>query len=133
MILKLANVSDLIKWSDTKPVVMERIKENEEALRQLLFYMTMMDVCYGSDRDIIKDLGGYTLIVSNTKKEKIESELSELLDRHNVESDYFESFDKFTNAYGDQIEVFLYLISSDYALIVITVEEVGDVPSSQSI
>lgn len=81
-----------------------------------------LDKYYGADRDIEKDMGGYTIILYGDKEE-IHGEYERILAYHHRHEDEYELEDIYDELECDQRVTFrLYLCSSDYSVMVVLVE-----------
>lgn len=78
-----------------------------------------LDMHYGDNRDIFKDMGGYIVIIYG-KPTDIEKEHEEILNRHFLKKDFYEFEDMYEHE-GDTVIVRLYLCSSDYSVTTVSV------------
>lgn len=89
-----------------------------EAINSMCKTIDILNENYGVDRDIEADLGGYILVVENTvdieilKQDKLQGLIPEYTDVIEVVN-------------GENYISSLYLISSDYAIVVVTTEELS--------
>lgn len=106
---KISKVSDLIVMEldvDVKSVIEEQL--------------TILDENYGDDRNIDSDLGGYVLVLE-TKEDVIESE-------ENILKDIIPEYvDDIECKGGKQYCLSLFLLSSDYVVIVVATKELMDI------
>ena len=77
-------------------------------------YTDILDEAYGSDRDTMKDLGGYVLY----QNEGTDDEIREIFDYTKYIAEYSE--DVKTEDEGKTLTVTCYIISSDYAVVIVT-------------
>lgn len=93
--------------------------ENEQAVESIEAIVEQIDFCYGADRDIMKDLGGYLIVLYGDSSE-VENEFDNILQRYGMEKDLYEYQDEYRN--GNYVVVIrLYICSSDYAIVIVTV------------
>ena len=89
-----------------------------EAINSMCKTIDILNENYGVDRDIEADLGGYILVVENTvdieilKQDKLQGLIPEYTDVIEVVN-------------GENYISSLYLISSDYAIVVVITEELS--------
>lgn len=82
--------------------------------------LNILDESYGAERDINADLGGYVLVLE-TKDDVIEA-------KENILKDIIAEYvDDIECKGGKQYCLSLFLLSSDYAVIVVTIKELMDV------
>lgn len=117
----LKNIQELSEWYKTDCAIVKRLVENPYALNELLKNMGILDVFYGHDRDIHKELGGYTIVISNDDNKELLSEYKELLKEYHCNIEDYEICESFDNSNGDRVSIMVYLISSDYGLVVATI------------
>ena len=77
-------------------------------------YTDIFDEAYGSERDAMKDLGGYVLY----QDEGTDDEIREIFDYTTYIAEYSE--DVKTEDEGKTLTVTCYIISSDYAVVIVT-------------
>lgn len=94
--------------------------KNAPAVASVKEMARQLDDCYGADRDIVADLGGYIVILYG-KSDEVEKEYEEVLERHSLQMDLYEFEEKYQNEQGTAV-VRLYLCSSDYAVAVVLVQ-----------
>lgn len=89
-----------------------------EVINSIFETIEILDDNYGANRDIDKDLGGYILIAENIvviemlKQDKLQELVPEYTDEIEVSNR-----ENYTST--------LYLLSSDYAIVVVTTEELS--------
>ena len=105
---KVYKESQLVELNNLSVEVIESIRET----------IAILDEAYGEERDIELDLGGYALIAENIidieilKQDKLQGLIPEYTDVIEVVN-------------GENYISSLYLISSDYAIVVVTTEELS--------
>ena len=93
-------------------------KYPEKVIATIIEIIELLDENYGEDRDIESDLGGYIVISQN------------IVDIETLKQDKLQGL---VSEYTDVIEVVngknyissLYLLSSDFAIVVVTIEELS--------
>lgn len=86
-------------------------------------YIIILDTSYGSERDIYKDLGGYTVIIHGDDI-VVEKEYSEILEQKNLKQEEFEYEDKYECPNCNSVyTVRVFLCSSDYAIVIVIISE----------
>lgn len=94
--------------------------KNAQAVESLKVMAEQTDLYYGADRDIVADMGGYMIILYGDASE-VEKEFQGVLQRYCMEKDTCEFEDEYRN--GQDITVVrLYICSSDYAVVIVTVQ-----------
>lgn len=102
---KISKISDLIGM-ELEVNVVNSIKEQ----------LKILDENYGSERNIDADLGGYVLVLE-TKDDVIEA-------KENILKDIIvEYVDDVESEGGKQYSLSLFLLSSDYAVVVVSTKE----------
>lgn len=88
--------------------IWERLKQRIETLQE----------CYGADRDLDEDLGGYAVIFpSMTLKEQAEHR--NILEKYHAQDDEYEYQDIISTEDGQEWVEELYILSADYSVIMI--------------
>ena len=106
---KISKISDLIGM-ELEINVVNSIKEQ----------LKILDENYGSERNIDADLGGYVLVLE-TKDDVIEA-------KENILKDIIvEYVDDVECEGGKQYSLSLFLLSSDYAVVVVATKELMDI------
>lgn len=105
---------------------MQEILSNEKVFKRLRADVECLDEAYGADRDLQADLGGFVVVIWGGRSE-VQNEVEKVLTHHKLHSDEYEYMDKIILPERDDITVTfrLYLCSSDYAVEIVTIEEVG--------
>lgn len=106
---KISRVSDL-NVLDLEVVLTNAIKEQ----------LKILDTNYGDERNIDADLGGYVLVLE-TKDDIIEAKENMLKDI------IVEYVDDIECEGGKQYSLSLFLLSSDYAVVVVSTKELMDI------
>ena len=104
--IKLLNESDISKIAHLE----------EEVQTYALEALTILDEEYGTDRDPITDLGGYVVILES------QEDIQQLAELHNIDlakNPYLEFVDFIYPEKGSRYTASLFLLSSDYGLIII--------------
>lgn len=86
--------------------------------------MRVLDDCYGKNRNLEKDLGGYMVILYGNQEE-IKTEYKELLEHHNLEEQNYEYEDNQKLDDYLTVSIQLFLCSSDYAVEIVIIKENG--------
>lgn len=88
--------------------IWERLKQRIKTLQE----------CYGADRDLEEDLGGYAVIFpSMTLKEQ--EEHRNILEKYHAQDDEYEYQDIISTEDGQEWVEELYILSADYSVIMI--------------
>ncbi len=102
----------------------EQLKELKEysieVVNSILETIEILDCNYGANRDIDKDLGGYVLIVEN----RIDIEVLKQDRLKNITSEYI---DLIECRGGVTYTSSLFLLSSDFSIVVVTTEELSKI------
>lgn len=106
---------------------MQEILSNEKVFKRLRADVECLDEAYGADRDLQADLGGFVVVIWGGRSE-VQNEVEKVLTHHKLHSDEYEYMDKIILPERDDITVTfrLFLCSSDYAVEIVTIEEVGE-------
>ena len=108
----------MMKNSYKENQLLEVINIPIEVIESIKVTITALDENYGDNRDVESDLGGYVLIAENIvdieilKQDKLQCLVPEYTDVIEVVN-------------GENYTSSLYVISSDYAIVVITTEELS--------
>lgn len=106
---RISKVSDLIE-TELEVNVVSAIEEQ----------LNILDDSYGAERNVNTDLGGYVLVLE-TKEDVIEAKKYTLKD---IISEYIDDIEC---KGGKQYCLSLFLLSSDYAVIVVATKELMDI------
>lgn len=117
----IGNERALTEWEqetkDTFP-----IWGNAEAVRELKKAVSQLDYSYGAQRDLEKDLGGYTVVYWGSTKE-IEREKYSTFQYYHLQESEYEYEDIYIDDERKCSATFrLYLCSGDYSLLMISLE-----------
>ena len=86
--------------------ILERLKQRIETL----------EVCYGANRDLEADLGGYVvLFISMSQNEQTEHR--NILEKHHAQDDEYEYQDIISTKDGQEWVEELYILSADYGIV----------------
>lgn len=112
----IGNEDALLEWErETKEKL--SLWKNILAVERTKDMVRQLDFHYGAQRDLEKDLGGYTVILFG-EREEVDKEYRKILEHHLLLEDLFEFEEKYKN--GDETVVIrLFLCSSDYAVVVV--------------
>ena len=83
-----------------------------EVISNVLDVINVLGENYGANRDIEKDLGGYIVVIEMLKKDKLQGLIPEYTDIIECKE-------------GVNWTSSLFLLSSDYAIVVVTTEELS--------
>lgn len=102
------------------------VLNDEKVFKRLRADVECLNEAYGADRDLRADLGGFVVVIWGGRSE-VQNEVEKVLTHHKLYSDEYEYMDKIILPERDDITVTfrLYLCSSDYAVEIVTIEEVG--------
>ena len=105
---------------------MREVLSDEKVFKRLRADIECLNEAYGADRDLQTDLGGFVVVIWGDRSE-VQNEVEKVLTHHKLHSDEYEYMDKIILPERDDITVTfrLYLCSSDYAVEIVTIEEVG--------
>lgn len=106
---------------------MTDVLSNEKVFKRLNADIECLNEAYGTDRDLQTDLGGYVVVIWGSQKE-VQNEVERVLAYHKLHSDEFEYMDKIILPERNDITVTfrLFLCSSDYAVEIVTIEELNN-------
>ena len=105
---KIYNESQFLELSEYSREIIESIRE----------IISILNENYGEDRDVNNDLGGYVVIVENTID-------IEILKQDKLQGLVPEYTDIIECSEGVNWTSSLFLLSSDYAIVVVTTEELS--------
>ncbi len=106
---------------------MPEVWSNEKVFKRLRADIECLNEAYGADRDLQADLGGYVVVLWGSRIE-VQNELRKFLTYHKLCENEYEYMDKIILPERDDMIVTfrLYLCSSDYAVEIVTIEEMGE-------
>lgn len=106
---------------------MPEVLSDEKVFKRLRADVECLNEAYGADRDLQADLGGFVVVIWGGRSE-VQNEVEKVLTHHKLHSDEYEYMDKIILPERDDITVTfrLFLCSSDYAVEIVTIEEVGE-------
>ena len=109
-------------WCESREGVhIKSVIEGTGAYNHLIKQLQTMDECYGEQRHLEKDLGGYMVILYGTEDEVQDSYKRILHYHHLKEAEYeYEELYSIESSY-EWVNVRLYLCSSDYGTIIVRV------------
>lgn len=118
----IENEQSLAEWFDSKENIEKAVLQQRDIKNHLFRSVQTLDMYYGSNRDIKKDLGGYVVIFYGNE---VMEQYKSYLDEYNLREEDFEFEDIYEeNTSGGKRVVFrLYLCSCDYSLLTVTVLE----------
>lgn len=105
---KVYNESQLIKFNNISVGVIEYVKE----------IVVVLNALYGEERDIENNLGGYVVIAENIVD-------IEILKQDKLQGLIPEYADMIECSRGINYNSILYILSSDFAIVVVTTEELS--------
>lgn len=103
------------------------VLSDEKVFKRLRADVECLNEAYGADRDLQADLGGFVVVIWGGRSE-VQNEVEKVLTHHKLHLDEYEYMDKIILPERDDITVTfrLFLCSSDYAVEIVTIEEVGE-------
>jgi len=106
---------------------MTEVLSDEKVFKRLRADVECLNEAYGADRDLQADLGGFVVVIWGGRSE-VQNEVEKVLTHYKLRSDEYEYMDKIILPECDNITVTfrLFLCSSDYAVEIVTIEEVGE-------
>lgn len=113
----IRNENSLLEWEHETQENLSFWK-NISAVDRIKEMVRQLDISYGSDRDILKDLGGFTIFIYGDQKEKDET-LEKLFSHFSLEKDLYEWEDTFDSG-QETVIVRLFLCSCDYSILIVT-------------
>lgn len=120
----IKNRNELFEWESIVPEDAGILFANTIIKKHLQMLVDCLDRCYGADRDLEKDLGGYIVILYGKNLLK---DFEKFLNHHHLIEDEYECEDTFYEPERDQRVTFrLYLCSSDYAVQFVIIENVKE-------
>lgn len=97
--------------------------KNVDVYEKVLLLIQCLNLYYGADRDLEKDLGGYVVLVYGDSEE-IKSTYEKILAYHHLHSDNYEFEDIFqVSECSTKVTFRLFLCSPDYSVEIVTFEE----------
>lgn len=110
-----------------KDCLMTDVLSNEKVFKRLRADVECLNDVYGANRDLQADLGGFVVVIWGVRSE-VQKEVENVLTHYKLCSDEYEYMDKIILPERDDITVTfrLFLCSSDYAVEIVTIEEVGE-------
>ena len=106
--IKIGKVKEIEKVSHLPEAIIKVVKGD----------ITILDECYGSNRDANKDLGGYVVVVET--EEDIEGLEKENLKIYTEIAEYVDNL----NVGGEEWVKVLFILSSDFSIVVMGKEEI---------
>lgn len=112
----IGNENGLLEWEHETGEKLS-LWQNILAVERVKEMVRQLDIHYGMQRDLQKDLGGYTVILFGDREE-VDKEYRKILEHHLLLDDLFEFEEKYMN--GDETVIIrLFLCSSDYAVVIV--------------
>ncbi len=104
---------------------MTEVLSDQKVFKRLRADVECLNEAYGADRDLQADLGGFVVVIWGARSE-VQKEVENVLTHYKLCSDEYEYMDKIILPERDDITVTfrLFLCSSDYAVEIVTIEEV---------
>lgn len=122
----IKNEEQLNEWLKVLPNEVSVINTHTGVLRALNEVVSRLDACYGANRDLRADLGGYTILLFGGAE--IESHFNKIMEYHKLNAEEYEYEDKYIEPERSiEVTFRLYLCSSDYAVVIITITEGRDI------
>lgn len=122
----ISNRNELDRWEMGLPKGATILFSDPAIKGHLQMTVGCLDKYYGADRDIEKDMGGYTIILYGDNEE-MHREYKRILAYHHRYEDEYELEDIYGEPECDQRVTFrLYLCSSDYSVMVVLIERSVD-------
>ncbi len=120
----IKNRDSLSEWESIVPEEAKVLLVNTIIRNHLRMLVDCLDSCYGAERDLEKDLGGYIVILYGENSSK---EIKKIINYHHLIEDEYECEDAFFEPECKQKVTFrLYLCSSDYAVQFVIIENVKE-------
>ncbi len=120
----IANAKALEDWLENKEH--EHTSEviiSSGAITYIRDQVQIMDSCYGEARDIERDLGGYMILLYG-KDDEVQKEHEKILHYHHLQDNQYEYKEHYKAIIGNEsIKIRLYLCSSDYGIILVSITE----------
>lgn len=118
----ISNCNEFKVWSDNIPDEVISLRKAKNGINDILEYIAILDVSYGSNRNIESGLGGYTVLFYGNEK-CIKKEYQDLLDKYNLEEKEYEYEDKYEYPNCTcVVTVRVYLCSADYAIVIVMIK-----------
>ena len=119
----IGNEQSLKEWIEQSIFPATVIKDNPMVVKRLSEAVRTLDKYYGADRDLQKDMGGYTVIIYGTEKGITDSHRAVLTAHHLNEEEYeYEDIYSIPET-GVKVIFRLYLCSNDYGIEEVIVEK----------
>lgn len=116
----ISNEASLLQWeSETGNRL--RLWSNVSAMNRIREMVRELDNCYGSDRDIQADLGGYIVVIYG-EQNQVTKDFNHILKNHSLQENLYESEETYTGE-QDKLTIRLYLCSNDYAVVTVLEEK----------
>lgn len=116
----ISNKESLLQWESETGNRLELWK-NISAINRIREMVSELDNCYGADRDIEADLGGYIIVIYG-EESQVTKDFKQVLEYHCLQEDSYEFEETYTEA-QDKLIIRLYLCSNDYAVVTVLEEK----------
>lgn len=90
----IPNKKTLLKWKKHLPIEIEKVVQSSDIGALISRQIEILDDCYGADRELETDLGGYLLVLYGTESD-IEKEFLRVLNYHHLKEDDYEYVDTY--------------------------------------
>lgn len=108
----IANKKEYIAWKKNLEIDLIEVLKEQDIEQLLSEQIEILDICYGEDRNLETDLGGYIIIFYG---EEIREEFRKVLNYHNLKENEYEYEDTILKPkLLKKIQFRLYLCGSDY-------------------
>lgn len=121
----IKNQKDLDAWMQQIPDKASVIQKHKGIKNALKEAVATLDRCYGEDRRIDADLGGFTVVLYGSKSEVAEhfQKIVRYFHLNETEYEYRETFEHNGSERTECVTFWLFLCSSDYAVQIVTILE----------
>lgn len=121
----IANAKAFEKWLECQEYKhVKKLIASSDAVTHLRRQLKILDNCYGEERDLEKDLGGY-MVIFYGDIEVAQNEYKQILRHHYLKENEFEYEEIYrTIAENESIAVRLYLCSSDYSVVMVNISDI---------
>lgn len=118
-----ANEKDFLEWKKEVPKELKNVICDSVIGGRILEQIEILDTCYGSERDLETDLGGFVVLLTG-KAQEAEKHFKTLLARLKLQEEDYEYSDTFHfKKWGQRVQFRLYLCSCDYGVEIVMVTD----------